>query len=281
MKYPGRAAMAVVLCTLLAGCSGPVLFARAPEPGAAASTVRFHRARDVIGGSGASYTIVDMGEGVPANGLLMADLSINPYQHYRDSGASRPNLTLLTGPQPVRGPLRAIVVDNSGLVHETVAPGEHNVWTGLGRLGGGLPPEVGQGTIQLRRGAPPPVAEVVFGHPYWSLAADERRQLATMARGAPAGKVLIAFYGSRTCRTFAATGTEALRDCTTPVQVVGSTGFGSEGLTWKRPPGKMRLLVVSPNVQAVCDKGEVVVEPGRTYDVEFDSRSGTFKLQAL
>jgi hypothetical protein len=57
-------------------------------------------------------------------------------------------------------------------------------------------------------------------------------------------------------------------------QVIGVTGSGSDELTWKRPPGTMMLVVVSPQVEAAYSLEKIAVEAGASYLVEFDSAQG-------
>lgn len=61
-------------------------------------------------------------------------------------------------------------------------------------------------------------------------------------------------------------------------QIIGVTGTGSDMLTWRRSPGIMKLVVVSPHVEAACYLGEIAVEAGKSYLVEFDSDYGSFNV---
>lgn len=270
-----------VLGGMLGGCSGPTLFVKDPEgAGAEVSTIQFQRARNVVGSSGANYTIVDMGDGVPANGRIVVDTSINPYRHYRDTGNSRPNLAYLSGPQPVQGSLLALVVDEAGRVRAEVANGSATVW------GGGPYLEGLTYFSRVSRILSPSAAPLVTetrGYEFTTIPPAEREQLAAMAKSLPAGQALHAVYAlvsrKNVCRVAAPKFEDAYKTCTTPVQVVGTTGFGGEGITWKRPPGKMRLLVVSPHVQAARYQGEIEVEAGKTYHIEFDGKEGAFSIR--
>jgi hypothetical protein len=73
---------------------------------------------------------------------------------------------------------------------------------------------------------------------------------------------------------------EAYAICSQPAQIIGTTGSGGDPLIWKRPPGKMRMAVVSPYVGIGCFQAEVSVEADKSYFVQFDRLQGAFTIES-
>lgn len=160
------------------GCSSQALYINTTTGAADYPAISFKRVRNVIGGTGPSYTLVDLGDRIEYNGRIVFNSSVNPYRHYRDTGMQIRNIEYLSvSGDPIVGTKHALAT-----------------------------------AIREKR---------------------DRR-----------------------------------------AQVIGVTGSGSDELTWRRPPGTMMLVVVSPHVEAAYSLERITVEAGASYLVEFDSAQG-------